>query len=176
MRALVVLTGDLPELERAVREAGLDPLPDRVPGAGPLGGVHAALELALEAGDAGVLFLPCDMPLVPEAVPRALARAPALPGERALVASSGAPPVLHPLCARFHTSALRVVRTRLEPGENRSIFGLLEALDARSLSFDRTSLDGLDPARAFAGANPPKALDGLERLARTPHSESPNAR
>lgn len=66
-------------------------IPDRIPGSGPLGGVHGALR-ALDRYDA-VLFLPCDMPFVRSATLLPLMRA--FRG-RTLVCFPG---VLEPLCA-----------------------------------------------------------------------------
>ena len=46
--------------------------PDLEAGLGPIGGLWTALQWASERGDDGVLLLGCDMPLVNEALVRAI--------------------------------------------------------------------------------------------------------
>lgn len=55
--AVMLATGRLP----GIAQMDLPCLPDHFPGFGPLAGFHAGL---LVAGDAGILVLPCDLPLL----------------------------------------------------------------------------------------------------------------
>jgi molybdopterin-guanine dinucleotide biosynthesis protein A len=56
-RSVALATGD----RGALPGLSLPCLPDRVGGAGPVAGLHAGLR---EAGEAGILVLPCDLPLL----------------------------------------------------------------------------------------------------------------
>lgn len=56
-RSVALASGDHGDLSAL----GLPCLPDRVGGAGPAAGLHAGLQVA---GEAGILVLPCDLPLL----------------------------------------------------------------------------------------------------------------
>lgn len=72
---------------------------DLTPGAGPLGGLHAALAWARERGDAGVFLLGCDLPLVPPALVARLATG--FDAARPTVPASPGPLGIEPLCACY---------------------------------------------------------------------------
>ncbi len=158
----------------AGRVDGLEPdpqvtlIPDRVPGLGPLGGLHTALvELRHEVGDAaggddgeaGVLLLGCDMPLVGPALVRAVAWVGATCG-RAAAAPAGENVRFEPLCAWYGLACLPEVEARLR-GPDRSLRGLLDAVDAYSIPWARLG-PGVNPGWALRSANTPEALAGLE--------------
>jgi len=163
-REVVVLIGpaDAPGrhgIERAL-PPGLRPLPDRIPGTGPLGGLHAALLDAERVGADAVMLLACDMPLVTSAVVRRLGRA--ADREGVVAPRTGPPPRLHPLCAVYGVGCLETVEDRLARDEaDRSMYGLLEALPTRPIDFAAEDVDGLDPAAVFSSANTPSELHNL---------------
>jgi molybdenum cofactor guanylyltransferase len=163
-REIVALIGpaDAPgrhEIEGAL-PPGLRPLPDQVSGAGPLGGLHAALLDAERVGADAVMLLACDMPLVTPAIVGRLGRA---AGREGVVAPrTGPPPRLHPLCAVYGVGCLEVVEVRLSRDDgDRSMYGLIEALPTRPIDFAPEDIDGLDPAAVFSSANTPSELDHL---------------
>jgi molybdopterin-guanine dinucleotide biosynthesis protein len=156
----VVVATSVPEVEAALREMDrqVRVLPDRIPAAGPLSGLHAALSHASERDLGAVLLLACDMPLVTTEVAEALARE----GERgeadAVVAGddTGRP---QPLLGWYRTEILDAVEARLA-SEDRSMAGLLEALEARVVPGAE-----LGARRGqLTGANTRSELDRLEEL------------
>lgn len=107
----------------SARDAGHLPvpvIPDRVEGAGPLGGLDAALRRAGEGGWDGVLLLACDLPLVSPALLAGVAEA--LGG---CPAAAPARPAggIEPLCAAWSVEVLPVVERRLGD-EDRSLHAL----------------------------------------------------
>jgi len=92
---------------------GYPVLPDRFPGAGPLGGIETAL--GFTAADWN-LVLACDMPAIPAALLRGLLDAAAgRSGADALVPAgpSGRP---EPLCAVYHRRCAPAFRRALDAG------------------------------------------------------------
>lgn len=137
-----------PEQLRAVVDGPV--LSDVVPGAGPLGGLHAGLLAARDGGDDGVFLLACDMPLVSTAMVDRLMRE-AEGGEAWVVAparSSGEP---HPLCSWYSCACLDAVARRLS-GPDRSLQGLLRELEAKVVS-EEVMGQVCDPAVALRSAN-----------------------
>lgn len=93
--------------------------PDRTPGAGPLGGVEAALALAAQVGLDGALALAVDMPWAPEAALRRLAEefAVGVAGEVRLRAPRSGPPWgFEPLCAAYPVGVLPRLEAALAAG------------------------------------------------------------
>jgi molybdopterin-guanine dinucleotide biosynthesis protein A len=91
---------------------GYPVLPDRTPGAGPLGGIESALTYT--AADWN-LVLACDMPAIPvEFLCALLGAAERLDTDALLPAGpSGCP---EPLCAVYHWRCLGAIRRALEAG------------------------------------------------------------
>lgn len=114
--------GDHPDL-------GVPEIADRLPGNGPLGGLHAALD---HAGGLPVFALACDLPAVgPELVAHLLELAlpvmdPAGP-PRAVVPALGGR--LQPLCGVYSPACKRQIELRLAAGARR-VLDLIEAIDA----------------------------------------------
>lgn len=96
---------------------------DRVPGRGPLGGLHAALHDAKGLGLGGVLLVGCDLPLVTTELLTVVASA--LPG------AAAAAPELHgrieAVCAAWSVGVLPEVERRLE-GDDLSLQALFRAV------------------------------------------------
>lgn len=98
-------------------ETGLECLLDEHPGAGPLGGLAAALARLADAGTSYACVLACDMPRVSGAVFRALlAHARAEDADACLVRTAAG---TEPLCGVYHTRILPLVRAALARGERR---------------------------------------------------------
>lgn len=98
--------------------------PDLTPGAGPLGGLHAALAWARERGDAGVFLLGCDLPLVPSALVARLATA--FDPARPIAPASSGPLGIEPLCACYPVGLVTAAEQWLEAGR----FGMGEFVRA----------------------------------------------
>jgi molybdopterin-guanine dinucleotide biosynthesis protein A len=83
------------------------------PGAGALGGIHAALSNARDA----VLLLAWDSPFVPGTLMRALRDAGESGGADAAVATSASPWGFEPLCAWYRASCLGAIERHLDSND-----------------------------------------------------------
>jgi molybdopterin-guanine dinucleotide biosynthesis protein B len=132
---------------------------DRVPGAGPLGGLQAALVEARARDRSSVLLLACDLPLVTPGLLRALLdhRGP----EPAVVprTSDGR---LQLLCAAYSTALLPEVEARLAAGD-RSMHGFFDAVGGRAIE---ASALGVAEESLLLNVNTPETRDRAERLLR----------
>jgi molybdopterin-guanine dinucleotide biosynthesis protein A len=140
------------------RARGVEVVGDRVPGAGPLAGLSAALEAA---GDAeAVVCLAGDLPFLSPALLAALR-------DRAPEAEALAPrPGGHaePLCARYAVRARAVVDARLGAGRL-AVHELLAEL--ATVWLPDQALAALDPeGLSFVNLNTPDDLRRAEELAR----------
>lgn len=124
-------------------------VPDRPPGLGPLGGLHALLEAAAPED---VVVLACDLPYVSAAL---LARLvpPLAPGIDARVPQRDAGAGWEPLCARYGASVLPVLRQALAEGV-RSFHGLLLRLRVEALELDAAG------QRCLADWDSPEDVEG----------------
>lgn len=86
------------------------------PGAGPLGGVHAALAHARDA----VFVVSWDSPFVPAALVRAVRSAGEIAGADAAVPASHSLWGFEPLCAWYRTSCLPAIERHIDAGELRA--------------------------------------------------------
>jgi molybdopterin-guanine dinucleotide biosynthesis protein A len=140
------------------RARGVEVVPDRVAGAGPLAGISAALAVA---GDQeAVVCLAGDLPFLSPALltalrdraPEADALAPR-PGDRA-----------EPLCARYAVRARATVDARLDGGR----LALHELLaELATVWLDDQALAALDPdGLSFFNLNTPDDLRRAEEIAR----------
>jgi molybdopterin-guanine dinucleotide biosynthesis protein A len=84
---------------------------DRVPGCGPLGGIHAALETLADDGDA-LFVVACDMPYVTRSLVAELF-ATAADADVVVPRTAGG---LHPLCAVYTRACLEPITRRLGEG------------------------------------------------------------
>ncbi len=97
--------------------AGVEAVPDRFPGRGPLAGLHAGLE---RAGGRAIFALACDLPFVEADLVRylaafAAARAAEAPDEAGWAAADAAG--TQPLCGVYSPAARAVAEARLRAGE-----------------------------------------------------------
>ena len=129
---------------------------DAVPGAGPLGGLAAALA---DAGGADALVLAVDLPFVTVELLAALASS--RPGADAVVPAGPRGP--EPLCALYRASCLEPVRRRLAAGELR-MTSFWPDVQVWTLEGDALAALG-DPARLFANVNAPADYDAAGRRA-----------
>jgi len=123
---------------------------DEHPNQGPIGGVETAL---LQAREDWILFVPCDMPFLTEALLRRVLQAAQSDNRSAFADVKGR--IGFPFALRrFDLSA---VQQRLQAGE-RSLHGLAAALDAIRVEFP------LDQAWRFHNINDPEDLERAREL------------
>jgi molybdopterin-guanine dinucleotide biosynthesis protein A len=107
---------------------GLDVIPDRWPGEGPLAGIICALESAQSDGQSDVIVLACDLPDIGSSDLRLLVdAADRSPEADVIVATTDR---VEPGCAIWRTSALGGLRERFEDGERavHRVFGDLDVV------------------------------------------------
>jgi molybdopterin-guanine dinucleotide biosynthesis protein A len=127
---------------------GVRVIPDRIAGAGPLGGVHAAL---VDAAYHGVIVLACDLPFVTAALLEALAIEFGTGDEiDAVVPRSSRG--LEPLCALYARRCAETVRRRIEAG-NLEMRGLLTELRFKELRPE--GVPPFDDGSVFLNVNTP---------------------
>jgi len=124
---------------------------DRVEGAGPLGGLDAALRHARDRGYEGVLLVACDLPLLTTALLRSVASG---LGSHPAAAPARRGGGVEPLCAAYRVDALAAVERRLEL-EDRSLHALFRDVGGHVLP--GAAEGGDDP---FLNVN---TMDELER-------------
>jgi molybdopterin-guanine dinucleotide biosynthesis protein A len=132
-------------------DLGVRVVPDLIAGAGPLGGLHAAL---VDARHARVLVLACDLPFVSAALLERLAAESGIPGENERVDAvvPRTPRGLEPLCAVYRKDCADRVRARIARGELR-MTALLADLHVRELG--RDVLAPYDGEALFENVNTP---------------------
>lgn len=118
---------------------------DRVPGAGPLGGLDAALRAARDGGYEGVLMVACDLPLLTQGL---LRRVVGSLGDHQAVAPQREAGGVEPLCAAYRVSILPVVEARLDQ-EDRSLHSLFRAVEGHVVPSWRLAA----PGAAFLNVN-----------------------
>lgn len=127
-------------------------IPDRIPGCGPLGGLHAALS---EARGAAVVVVAGDMPFVSAPF---LAHLLTLTGEADAIV-----PLTergyHPLCAAYTGACLEPIVRRLAEKQLKMI-GLLEEVRVRTVTEAEMREFG-DPDTLVANVNTPDEYRGL---------------
>ena len=116
----------------ALRALGIDQVPDRWPGEGPLGGIISALSAAIHDV---VSVLACDLPDVEPAAVQEIVGALDLGVDAAVATAAGR---THPLIAAYRRSALPVLEATFDSGE-RAVRVALGALDVRFVPLSRAA-------------------------------------
>jgi len=151
-RVLVIANDPAPWSSLAV-----EVVPDRVAGAGPMGGIHAALAAATDCD--AVVCVAGDLAFVEPALLAALR-------DRAPEAAALAPrtPIgVEPLCARYARALLPAIESRLQAGQL-ALHAMLEEIAAAWI--EGGDLAGLDPdGRCFFNINTPDDLRRADALA-----------
>lgn len=156
----LVLANDTEVRASIAQSARVDVCGDLRPGLGPLAGIETGLHAALEAGQAGILVLACDLVLV---TPRMLVGLrSAWPAEGAAAFVTPGPWGVSPVCSVWALDLLPTVSTALDDGEG-SPGRLLGAVPLTRLD-PQTVAPHADPARVFRSANTPAELRDLESI------------
>ena len=156
-----VLVANRPEL---FADLGLRMRRDAVPGAGALGGVHAALRWAAEEGRSGALCVACDVPFLRSGLLRALVDRAADGIADAVVPESTGRRGLEPLCAFYTVRCLAEVERMLESGELR-LTELLDRVRTARIPLAEVRRWGV-PEVMFLNVNTPADHDRAEEIAR----------
>ena len=125
-------------------------LPDLRPALGPLSGLETGFAACTEEY---LLVVACDMPGLEPSLLRYLANDPS-DAQVVLPKLSGQ---LHPLCARWHRSALPQIRRCLSEG-HLSVTRLANALSTETVTAERIAALDLNPERALCNINRPADL------------------
>lgn len=128
---------------------------DRVPGSGPLAGLHAAL---IESRGDATIVIACDMPYVSAPFLRHLL-------ELTRVADAVVPRTergYHPLCAAYTRACLPAAAARLA-GARLTMAGLFEDVRVRAVTIEEIDAFG-DHHRLLANVNTPAEYNALEAL------------
>ena len=134
------------------REFSILHIPDRLPGAGPLGALCQVLGLAGESGWKQVATVSCDTPFIPADFVNRLHAA--LGNHDCVLASWKG--VRHPTCALWTTAAVKGLNAAFTAGV-RSLSGAIANLDAIDVDFsDIKNGPGDDP---FFNINSPKDME-----------------
>ena len=132
-------------------------VPDRVPGCGPLGGVHTAL---LESAGDATIVIACDMPYVSAPLLRHLS---ALAGHADVdVVVPHTDRGYHPLCAVYARACLEPVARRLATGRLK-MTDLFDDLRVRTVAAEELRTFG-DVHRLLANINSPADYQELGAL------------
>jgi molybdopterin-guanine dinucleotide biosynthesis protein A len=155
LAVLKALTDDILIVGAADAPCPARPVADLVPGCGPLGGLHTALDRA--RGDATIVIA-CDMPYL---------SAPLL--EHLLMLTEDADAVVprtargyHPLCAAYTRACLAPATARLMEGRLKMV-DLFDAVRVRVVTAEEIAAFG-DGNRLLTNVNTPADYVGLEAL------------
>jgi molybdopterin-guanine dinucleotide biosynthesis protein A len=130
-------------------------VPDRIRGAGALGGIYTAL---VEAPTEQVLVIACDMPFLTAPFLARLADA----GRTSEVAVPRDNRGRHPLCASYHRRIAEQLKSRIDRGELR-VGDALEGLTVREIGPDELSAFDVD-GRLLLNVNTPADYEQARTL------------
>lgn len=148
--------------EALARAIGLPHVPDARPGAGALGGLHAALLTARQLGKSGTLVAGCDMPFLSEALLRNILER--RHAHDAVLPESEGPRGMEPLCAWYGTACIPALESALDRGDARMI-GFHADVDVHRIPLDEVRVFG-DPTLLFMNLNTVADLHRAQRVAR----------
>jgi molybdopterin-guanine dinucleotide biosynthesis protein A len=140
---------------------GLEVVRDLIPGAGALGGIHAAVSAAAPAR---VLCVAWDLPFLTAPLLAALVEASA--SFDAFLPQSGGPRGVEPLCAVYGPACLPAIERRTAAGDHRAI-AFHDDVRVGTLSLARVRTFG-DPAHLFFNVNTPEDVERAERAWQPP--------
>lgn len=153
------------DVERYAR-FGAEVVPDAHAGAGPLGGIYAAVR---HAAHEHCLVVACDLPFLSPVLLHWMAGqprdydvlVPVLPGESRQGRPGG---VLQTLHAIYGKGCLPAIESRIREG-NRQVIGFFDEVAVRTIEVD--AIKDRDPQlRSFFNANTPEALAAAADMAR----------
>ncbi len=140
------------------RHLGVPIISDVFPGAGPLAGIHAALQWARGEGAAGICCTPCDAPFANPALLSMLVEASREPAVLAVLPESTGPLGYEPLFAWYSIETLPVLTARLEAGKT-AVHTFIESLERKALlPLPRIQSIG-EPEVLFLNVNTPADLE-----------------
>jgi molybdenum cofactor guanylyltransferase len=145
-------------------ELDLPVRPDVVVGAGPLGGVEAALGWAEELGRPGALCVACDTPFLPPDLLQTLVDRFANSAAGLVAVESRGPLGIEPLCAVYGLRCLPEIRDRLRRGEH-ALGRLIRALEVETVPLAEVERHG-DPEILFLNVNTPADFERAVLLSR----------
>lgn len=122
-------------------------IPDVFRGAGPLGGLHAALSVTEKEA---LFCMPCDLPYVTRKLPRLLLEN--FPEDADVLVCRDSAGRVHPLCGIYRKRVLPALRAQLDSGDRR-VMALLEQV--RCVYLDTA---GLLPDYTFYNMNTQEAF------------------
>ena len=149
--------------------AGREIRPDVRPGTGVLGGILTAVRWADELGRDAAVVLACDMPFVPAALLRRLARDGR--ADRVSLPESDGPRGVEPLCAVYGVECAGPITRALDRGE-RAIISFFSDVEVRRLPLAEVRRFG-DPDRLFFNVNRPAERRRAEELAASADADAP---
>lgn len=155
---VVVVANDL----EAYGDAGHVVRADRVPGIGPLGGLHTAVAWAEEEAFEGVAVLATDMPFVPPSLFQALALH--LTRCDLVAPASGGPRGFEPLCAVYHVRCLQAIEAAVERGD-RAVVSFYPEVEVRIEDLAAVETHGQAERMFFNVNRPGDFLHASELLA-----------
>jgi len=143
------------------QQIGLPHRSDVIPGAGALGGVHAALHYARERGADGVLAVACDMPFLSPALLHTILAARA--GHDVVIPESEGRRGVEPLCAYYDVRCMDAIERALSRGDARMI-GFHDGVDVERITLSALRAFG-DPGTLFMNLNTPADRERAEEIA-----------
>jgi molybdopterin-guanine dinucleotide biosynthesis protein A len=140
---------------------GLEVVRDLIPGAGALGGIHAALS---GAAPARVLCVAWDLPFLTAPLLSALVEG--SPSFDAFLPESGGPRGMEPLCAVYGPACIPAIARRAAAGDHRAI-AFHDDVRVGTLPLARVRTFG-DPAHLFFNVNTPEDVERADRAWQPP--------
>ncbi len=159
-RDLILIANDT----EAYHSIDLPSRPDLIPGLGALGGLHAALHWATEAGRAGVIAVACDMPFVSTPLLRRILEQSESDDAPDVVApESGSRRGLEPLCAYYSIGCLPAIEAAIRRGDSRMI-GFHDQVNVQRIPLAEVLAFG-NPETLFLNVNTQEERAHAERIA-----------